>query len=134
MIFGQCKHLAEIAPDRLLAPLTPDELDALTGGQNDPVDCVRPSAVAYAMSIMLTKEHEDWLRAKVAAGEFASLDEAVKAAVQRLIIDDERDDDDDLMWAEPFAAEGLAQLERGERVSHEEVFTNLQRLIQQFSM
>ena len=128
MIFGQCKHLAEIAPDRLLAPLTPDELDALTGGQNDPVDCVRPSAVAYAMSIMLTKEHEDWLRAKVAAGEFASLDEAVKAAVQRLIIDD------DLMWAEPLAAEGLAQLERGERVSHEEVFTNLQRLIQQFSM
>jgi Arc/MetJ-type ribon-helix-helix transcriptional regulator len=81
------------------------------------------------MSIMLTKEHEDWLRAKVAAGEFASLDEAVKSAVQRLIIDDERDDDDDLMWAKPLAAEGLAQLERGECLSHEEVFTSLQRLI-----
>ena len=81
------------------------------------------------MSILLTKEHEDWLRAKVAAGEFASLDEAVKAAVQRLIIDDERDGDDELMWAEPFAVEGLAQLERGEHMSHEEVFTSLQRLI-----
>ena len=79
------------------------------------------------MSIMLTREHEEWLRAKVAAGDFASLDEAVSAAVQQLIIQDEFDED--LAWAKPLVDEGLAQLERGNSYTHEEVFDRLQRII-----
>jgi antitoxin ParD1/3/4 len=84
------------------------------------------------MSIMLNREQEEWLQAKVAAGEFASLDQAVKSAVQRLIIDDELDDDD-LDWAKPLVEEGLAQLERGESLTHEQVVERLQRIIEQCS-
>jgi antitoxin ParD1/3/4 len=80
------------------------------------------------MSIILNRRQEEWLQAKVAAGEFASLDQAIKSAVQRLIIDDERDDDD-LDWAKPLVDEGAAQLERGEHYSHDEVFEHLQRII-----
>jgi antitoxin ParD1/3/4 len=80
------------------------------------------------MSIMLNREQEEWLQAKVAAGEFASLDQAIKSAVQRLIIDDELDDDD-FEWAKPLVDEGLAQLERGEYYSHDEVFDRLQLII-----
>jgi predicted transcriptional regulator len=35
---------------------------------------------------------------------------------------DDGPDDDDLAWAKPLVEEGLAQLDRGESFSHEDVF------------
>jgi antitoxin ParD1/3/4 len=84
------------------------------------------------MTIMLNKDQEDWLRAQVAAGEFASVDDAVKTAIQRMILDaaaSDDDEDDDLAWAKPLVDEGLAALERGEFCTHEEVFARLKRRI-----
>jgi antitoxin ParD1/3/4 len=95
------------------------------------VDGARTGYYLVAMTIMLSQEQEDWLRAQVAAGEFASLDEAVKTAVQRMILDAESDydNDDDLAWAKPLVDEGLAALEWGEFFTHEEVFARLGRRI-----
>ena len=59
------------------------------------------------MQIQLTREHEDWLRAQVAAGRYASLEEAVAEAIEALKIEDEG-----LAWAEPLVEEGLAELDR----------------------
>ena len=72
------------------------------------------------MSIQLTKEHEDWLRDQVAAGRFASLEEAIAEAVDNL------KSDDDLSWARPLVKEGLAELDRGEAIPAEEVFARVE--------
>jgi antitoxin ParD1/3/4 len=76
-----------------------------------------------AMSINLTPEQETWIKAHVAAGEFASVEEAA-----RQLIDDrnaelahgEGDEHDDMAWAKPRVDEGLAALERGEIIALEE--------------
>jgi len=73
------------------------------------------------MQIELPKEHEDWLRTQVAAGRFTSLEEAVAEAVANL-----KAEDDDLSWAEPLVKEGLAELDRGEAVPAEDVFTRIE--------
>jgi antitoxin ParD1/3/4 len=71
------------------------------------------------MQIELTKEHEDWLREQVAAGRFASLEEAVAEAIDGLR-------DEDLAWAKPLVEEGLAELDRGESLPAEEVFARVE--------
>lgn len=71
------------------------------------------------MQIRLTKEHEDWLREQVAAGRFASLEEAVAEAIDGL-------KDEDLAWAKPLVAEGLAELDRGEALPADEVFARIE--------
>lgn len=80
------------------------------------------------MTIQLSEKHQEWLRRQVAAGAFTSLDEAVTAAVQRMMLDDGIDDDD-LMWAKPLIEEGIAQLDGGQTHSHEDVFTHLESVI-----
>ena len=72
------------------------------------------------MNIQLTKEHEDWLRGQVAAGRFASLEEAIAEAVDSL------KSDDDLSWAKPLVDEGLSELDRGEAIAAEEVFARVE--------
>lgn len=73
------------------------------------------------MLVQLTKEHEDWLRAQVAAGRFSSLEEAIAEAIDSL-----KGEDDELAWAKPLVAEGLAKLDRGEAIPAEEVFARVE--------
>ena len=73
------------------------------------------------MRIELSKEHEDWLRSQVAAGRFASFDEAVAEALAILM-----DDNDEFEWAKPLVEEGLAELQRGEAISADEVFARIE--------
>lgn len=73
------------------------------------------------MLVQLTKEHEDWLRAQVAAGRFSSLEEAIAEAINSL-----KGEDDELAWAKPLVAEGLAELDRGEAIPAEEVFARVE--------
>jgi antitoxin ParD1/3/4 len=73
------------------------------------------------MQIQLTKEHEDWLRAQVAAGRFPSLEDAIAEAIDGL-----RLEDDELAWAKPLVAEGLAELDRGEAIPADEVFARIE--------
>ena len=70
------------------------------------------------MTITLTPEQQKWLEAAVAAGEFASIEEAVRCAVDRMVIDEFGD----LSWAKPYLDEARASIARGETVSPEEVF------------
>lgn len=73
------------------------------------------------MLVQLTKEHEDWLRAQVAAGRFSSLEEAIAEAINSL-----KGEDDELAWAKPLVAEGRAELDRGEAIPAEEVFARVE--------
>ena len=71
------------------------------------------------MTISLHPDQETWLKARVASGDFAS----VEAAAQQLL--DERIaeralEDDDLAWMKPLVDEGIAALERGDVLSLEE--------------
>ena len=70
------------------------------------------------MTITLTPDQLQKLEARVAAGEFASVEEAVRAAVDCMIIEDLGD----LSWAKSYLDEARAQIARGETVSAAEVF------------
>lgn len=62
------------------------------------------------MNIPLPQSQIDWLEAQVAAGRFASLEEAVASAIAGLQAQDAVDDD----WAKPLVQEALEALDRGE--------------------
>jgi Arc/MetJ-type ribon-helix-helix transcriptional regulator len=62
------------------------------------------------MNIPLLPAQEEWLRNQVAAGRFASLEEALASAVASLQAQDAIDDN----WAKPLVDEALQALDRGE--------------------
>ena len=68
------------------------------------------------MQITLTQEQQAWLEAKVAAGEFESLEQAVLAA----ITDSMAGAIDDMGWARPYVDGARAAAARGEVLSLEE--------------
>jgi Arc/MetJ-type ribon-helix-helix transcriptional regulator len=70
------------------------------------------------MTITLTPEQQKRLEAAVAEGQFASVEEAVRWAVDHLVLTD--DDLGDLSWAKPYLDEARAQIARGESISLEE--------------
>ena len=74
------------------------------------------------MSITLTPEQETWIKAHVATGDFASVEEAARQLIDDRIaeLSDLEQGEDDMLWAKPYIDEGLAALERGEFVSLEE--------------
>lgn len=71
-----------------------------------------------AMTITLTPEQQKRLEAAVAAGQFASVEEAVRFAVDRLIV--EEAEYGDLSWVKPYLDEARAEIARGETLSLEE--------------
>ena len=68
------------------------------------------------MQISLTREQQEWLEAKVAAGQFGSIEEAAAAA----IADSMAGEIDDMAWAKPYVDEARAAIERGDVLSIEE--------------
>jgi antitoxin ParD1/3/4 len=75
------------------------------------------------MSITLTPEQEAWIKAHVANGDFASVEEAARQLIDDRIAElahDAGDDHDDMAWAKPLVDEGLAALERGDFIALEE--------------
>jgi antitoxin ParD1/3/4 len=73
------------------------------------------------MNILLPKEQLEWLEAEVAAGRFASIDEALSVAVADLKALSE----DDLAWAKPYVDEARASVARGDVISGEKFFRRL---------
>jgi antitoxin ParD1/3/4 len=73
------------------------------------------------MNISLPKEQLEWLEAQVAAGHFASIDEALAVAVADLKALSE----DDLAWAKPYVDDARASIARGDVLSGEEFFRRL---------
>jgi len=62
------------------------------------------------MNIPLPQSQIEWLNAQVAAGRFASLEEAVASAIAGLQAQDAVDDD----WVKPLVQEALEALDRDE--------------------
>ena len=74
-----------------------------------------------AMNISLPREQQEWLEAEVAAGRFSSIDEALAVAVADLKALSE----DDFAWAKPYVDEARASIARGDVISGEQFFKNL---------
>jgi antitoxin ParD1/3/4 len=75
------------------------------------------------MSITLTPEQESWIKAHVAAGEFASVEEGARRLIDDRIAElaqDEGDEPDDMAWAKPLVDEARAAVARGDVLTLEE--------------
>jgi antitoxin ParD1/3/4 len=68
------------------------------------------------INVSLPPEQQEWLEAEVAAGRFASIDEALAAAVAEFKALFE----DDLAWAKPYVDEARAEVARGELIPGDE--------------
>lgn len=73
------------------------------------------------MNIKLPPDQQQWLEAKVAAGQFGSIDEALTVAVADLMAIE----NDDLAWAKPYVDEARASVARGDVMSGEEFLKGL---------
>lgn len=77
------------------------------------------------MTIQLSPEQQRWLEARVAAGHFASLEQAVAVAIADLMATVE----DDLEWAKPLVDEAAAELDRGDGVPADEAFARIRKAL-----
>lgn len=75
------------------------------------------------MNIKLPSDQQKWLEEQIEAGRFASLDEAIAAAVDDLRVSQINED---LSWAKPYVDEALEQVRRGEVMSGEDYMMRLQ--------
>jgi Arc/MetJ-type ribon-helix-helix transcriptional regulator len=66
-------------------------------------------------TITLTPKQETELAALVAAGDFDSIEEAARAAIDETLFAAEVDGDD-LSWVKPHLQEAMQQMKRGEGV------------------
>jgi antitoxin ParD1/3/4 len=73
------------------------------------------------MNIKLPLEQQKWLEMQVAAGHYASVDEALAVAVADLMAIHS----DDLAWAKPFVDKARASVARGDVISGEKYFKRL---------
>lgn len=79
------------------------------------------------MTITLTQDQHAWIQDRIAAGEFASEQDAVRALLDaqisaRLI------EDDDLIWAKSLVDEGVAAADRGELIDKNTFNAHLEAL------
>jgi antitoxin ParD1/3/4 len=72
------------------------------------------------MTITLHPDQIAWLEARVASGEFASLEEAARRLIDERIAERALEESDDMTWAKPYVDEALAEVERGEVITLEE--------------
>jgi Arc/MetJ-type ribon-helix-helix transcriptional regulator len=79
------------------------------------------------MRITLTPAQQKWLEAEVAAGRYASVEEAVRAAVDALMPPELRD----LSWAKPYLDEARASLARGEGVTLDEFNAQVEKRLKE---
>ena len=78
------------------------------------------------MTVQLCPERHRWLEDQVAAGHFASLEQAVAVAIADLMATV----DDDLEWAKPLVDEAIAELDRGEGVPADEVWARIRKSVE----
>jgi hypothetical protein len=73
------------------------------------------------MNIKLLPEQEQWLNARVAHGDFAS----PEAAVRQLIAERMAFEADDFAWARPYVDEARAAAARGEVISSDDAIADI---------
>jgi antitoxin ParD1/3/4 len=72
------------------------------------------------MTITLHPDQEEWLKTRVASGDFASVEEAARQLIDERIAEREAEESDEMEWAKPYADEALAEVERGDVITLEE--------------
>jgi antitoxin ParD1/3/4 len=72
------------------------------------------------MTITLHPDQIAWLEARVARGDFASLEDAARQLIDERIAERALEESDDMAWAKPYVEEALAEVERGEVITLEE--------------
>ena len=75
------------------------------------------------MSITLTLEQEAWIKAHVAAGDFPSVEDAVRQLLDERIAELAAlagDAHDDMAWARPLVDQARADLQRGDVLTLDE--------------
>ena len=78
------------------------------------------------MNITLPIEQEQWLKKRIASGEFQSPDDAVRQLTdERMIVEN-----DDMAWARPLVAEALEAVARGDVTSLEEAELDIDRVLE----
>jgi antitoxin ParD1/3/4 len=78
-------------------------------------------AYTIAMNIVLPPDQEQWLKARVAEGEFASLD----AAVQQMIAERMAFEASDFAWAVPYVDVARAAVARGESTEIDDAIADI---------
>lgn len=73
------------------------------------------------MNVTLPPDQLEWLKAQVAAGQFASINEALVVAVADLMAIQ----NDDLTWAKPHVEQARASVARGDVSPGDEFFKRL---------
>ncbi len=68
------------------------------------------------MPVILTPQLEEWIAARVAEGEFDSIEDGVRQLLEERVADRETEADD-FAWAKPLVDEGLADIENGDIVT-----------------
>ena len=76
------------------------------------------------MTITLTREQQEQIEAEVAAGHFASVEEAVRIAVAHYFMPL---DTSDLSWAKPYLDQARASVARGEVITLDEFNAHVDR-------
>jgi Arc/MetJ-type ribon-helix-helix transcriptional regulator len=80
------------------------------------------------MNIRIPADQQRWLEKQVAAGRFASIDEAVAAAIGDLMAID----GDDFAWARPYVDEARAAEARGEDASLDDALADIDAHLDSF--
>ena len=70
-----------------------------------------------AMTITLSPDQQAWIQARIEAGEFRDIEEAVRNLLAEAIAERENDDTDDLAWAKPLVDEAITAVERGDTMT-----------------
>jgi antitoxin ParD1/3/4 len=81
------------------------------------------------MKIDLPANQQKWLEAEIAAGRFASVDEALSIAILDLRLSVETDD----LWMKPYVEEAWRAVEAGDVISGEEFLAELDETIASLS-
>ena len=79
------------------------------------------SVYTIAMNIVLPPEQEQWLKARIADGQFAS----PEAAMRQMIAERMAFEADGFAWAKPYVDEARAAVARGEVVSLDEAIADI---------
>ena len=77
------------------------------------------------MNIRLKPDAEAYLKAQVASGRFASIEDAIEALTRDDEVAQAEIDAADLSWAKPYLSKGLADIEAGRTVPAETVHAEL---------
>jgi antitoxin ParD1/3/4 len=72
------------------------------------------------MTITLRPDQEAWLQARVARGDFASIEEAARHLIDERMRERAAGEGDDLTWTKPHLDEARAAIARGDTVSLDE--------------